>query len=366
MTAGLSLFLAGDVMLGRGIDQILAHPSDPRLHEGWITSAEGYVRLAEKRHGALPRRVGPGYVWGDLLGELDTRAPDLRIVNLETAITTSDAYEPKGINYRMHPANAEVLRAARIDACILANNHVLDWGPEGLIETLDTLDAAGIAHAGAGRNAAEAAAPLALPAAQGRLILVALGCPTSGVPLHWQPGPGSPGVAILPGDDRAAVAIVTRAAEGCQPGDILIVSVHWGSNWGHEIPLRQRRLARRLIDEAGAELVFGHSSHHPRAVEFHRGRPILYGAGDLLNDYEGIGGREEFRAELTLAWFAAFDAGGGLAALEMVPFRIARFRLNRASEVEADWLAATLARESARRGTSISRTSAGALRAAPA
>jgi poly-gamma-glutamate synthesis protein (capsule biosynthesis protein) len=366
MTAGLSLFLAGDVMLGRGIDQILADPSDPRLHEGWVTSAEGYVRLAEDQHGALPRRVAPGYVWGDLLAELDARAPDLRIVNLETAITTSDAYEAKGINYRMHPANAEVLRAARIDACILANNHVLDWGPEGLIETLDTLDALGIAHAGAGRDAAEAAAPLVLPAAQGRLILVALGCPTSGVPLHWQAGPGRPGVALLPGYDGAAAAVVARAAEGRRPGDILVVSIHWGSNWGHAIPPRQRRLARRLIDEAGAALVFGHSSHHPRAVEFRRGRPILYGAGDLLNDYEGIGGREEFRAELTLAWFAAFDAEGSLAALEMVPFRIERFRLSRATGEEADWLAATLCRESARRGTNVTRTRTGALRATPA
>ncbi len=366
MTAGLSLFLAGDVMLGRGIDQILARPSDPRLHEGWVASAGGYARLAEERHGALPRRVAPAYVWGDLLAELDARAPDQRVINLETAITTSADYEPKGINYRMHPANADVLQAARIDACILANNHVLDWGPEGLIETLDSLDALGIAHTGAGRDAAGAAAPLALPTAMGRLILVAFGCPTSGVPLPWQAGRGRPGVALLPGDDGAAVAAVASAVDGRQPGDILVVSIHWGSNWGHEIPPRQRRLARRLVDEAGADLVFGHSSHHPRAVEFHRGRPILYGAGDLLNDYEGIGGREEFRAELTLAWFFIFDAAGGLAALEMAPFRIKRFRLQRASEEEADWLTTTLSRESARRGTTIFRTRTGALRATPA
>ncbi|MDH3264678.1 MAG: CapA family protein, partial [Paracoccaceae bacterium] len=367
MTAGaLSLFLAGDVMLGRGIDQILARPSDPRLHEGWVTSAEGYVRLAEERHGALPRRVGPAYVWGDLLAELDARAPDLRIVNLETAITTSDAYEPKGINYRMRPANAGVLRAARIDACLLANNHVLDWGAAGLVETLGTLDALGIAYAGAGRDAAGAAAPLILPAPQGRLILAAFGCPTSGIPPHWQAGPGRPGVALLPGGDDAALAAVTRAAEGRRPGDILAVSNHWGSNWGHEIPPRQRRLARRLIDEAGADLVFGHSSHHPKAVEFHQGKPIVYGSGDLLNDYEGIGGREEFRAHLALAWFAAFDAAGALVSLEMVPFRIERFRLTRATEEEAAWLAATLSRESARRGTAITRSPAGAFRAAPA
>jgi poly-gamma-glutamate capsule biosynthesis protein CapA/YwtB (metallophosphatase superfamily) len=366
MSDALSVFLAGDVMLGRGIDQILAHPSDPTLHEGWVTSALGYVRLAEEKNGPLPRSVAPGYVWGDLLPELEARAPDLRVVNLETAITASDAYEPKGINYRMHPSNVGVLQAARIDACLLANNHVLDWGAEGLVETLDTLDAVRIAHAGAGRNAAEAEAPLILPAARGRLILVAFGCPTSGVPPDWQAGPGRPGVALLPAHDAAAVDAVARAGEARRPGDVLAVSIHWGSNWGHEIPARQRHLARRLIDEAAADLVFGHSSHHPRAVEFHQGKPILYGAGDLLNDYEGIGGREEFRAELTLAWFASFDADGGLATLDMVPFRIEHFRLNQATEEEAAWLAATLARESAPLGAAITHTPAGALRAAPA
>ena len=122
----VTLFLCGDVMTGRGIDQALPHPSKPRIHEGFMGSAMGYLELAERAWGPIPRPVGFSYVWGDALAELETRAPDLRIVNLETSITTSDEPWPKGINYRMHPRNAPCLSAARLDLCVLANNHVLD------------------------------------------------------------------------------------------------------------------------------------------------------------------------------------------------------------------------------------------------
>ena len=146
----VTLFLAGDVMPGRGIDRILPHPGDPRLHERHARSAELYVRLAEAAHGPVPRRGGFAYVWGEALAALRAAAPDLRIVNLETSVTTSDDAWPKGINYRMHPANVACLTAAGIDCCGLANNHVLDWGEAGLLETLATLRRAGIGSPGRG------------------------------------------------------------------------------------------------------------------------------------------------------------------------------------------------------------------------
>ncbi|TIP99701.1 MAG: CapA family protein, partial [Mesorhizobium sp.] len=88
--------------------------------------------------------VDEAYVWGDALSELDREAPDARIINLETSITTSLSLAPKGINYKMNPANIGCLAAARIDCCVLANNHVLDWDEPGLVETLDTLRLAGL------------------------------------------------------------------------------------------------------------------------------------------------------------------------------------------------------------------------------
>ena len=123
----LKLCLAGDVMCGRGIDQIMGHPGDPAIYEPWAKSAASYVDLAERRSGPIPRAVAPDYVWGDVLTDLREAAPDAFVVNLETAVTDRGSPWPgKGIQYRMHPANVDCLTAAGVDVAVLANNHVLD------------------------------------------------------------------------------------------------------------------------------------------------------------------------------------------------------------------------------------------------
>ena len=149
----ITIFLCGDVMIGRGIDQILPHPGDPALHEASVRSATTYVRLAEERTGPLAAPVGFEYVWGDALEVLARVKPDVKLVNLETSITLSgDPWEGKAVHYRMHPANVRCLTRAGIDCCVLANNHVLDWGYAGLDETVRTLERAGVKTAGAGRD----------------------------------------------------------------------------------------------------------------------------------------------------------------------------------------------------------------------
>ena len=156
----VTLFLCGDVMTGRGIDQILPHPGKPHLYEPYMRSALGYVAIAEQATGPIKQPVDFAYVWGDALAELDRVQPQARIINLETAVTAAeDAWPNKGIHYRMHPANVRCLAAAKVDCCALANNHVLDWGYRGLAETLAALRGAGIRTAGAGRDEAVAAAP---------------------------------------------------------------------------------------------------------------------------------------------------------------------------------------------------------------
>src|SRR6266496_5355514 len=150
----LRLFLCGDVMTGRGIDQALPHPVNPLLYEPYMRDAREYVALAEKAHGPIPRPLTVSYIWGDALHELERSQVDLRIVNLETAVTSAETPWPdKGIHYRMHPQNVGCLCAGRISACALANNHVLDWGYDGLSETVRSLNAAGIAYSGAGNDA---------------------------------------------------------------------------------------------------------------------------------------------------------------------------------------------------------------------
>lgn len=364
-TQSLRLFLAGDVMLGRGIDQILPHPVDPRIFEDYMTSAEGYVHLAERLNGPIPRPVGFAYVWGDLLAEDTFRRCDLRIVNLETAITTAANPEPKGINYRMHPKNTGVLTAALIDVCSIANNHMIDWGREGLVETLETLEAAGIASAGAGRHARQAAMPATLDVpGGGRVLVLAFGSPTSGIPNSWVATEDAAGINILPRTADETVASVRRQIDAIRrPGDILLVSIHWGGNWGFEIPANQRRLAHALIDAAGADIVFGHSSHHAKSIEVHAGKLILYGCGDFINDYEGIGGYERFRGDLAQAYFVQLDpVDGTLTGLEIKQYQRRKFRLNKSDAAATDWLASVLTDNSAEGSPEFLQTDAHTLR----
>jgi poly-gamma-glutamate synthesis protein (capsule biosynthesis protein) len=354
----LRLCLGGDVMTGRGIDQILAHPGDAGLREAWVESALAYVRLAEAANGPIPKPVSDTYLWGDALEMLAKPAPDLFIVNLETTITTSADWEPKGINYRMHPANVGCLTAAGIDCCVLANNHVLDWGREGLRETLAALDAAGIVHAGAGRDADAAWTPAVLVVpGKARVLVFAVGLESSGIPRDWAAGAGRPGVARLDALDDAAVArFAERLRAQRRPGDLVVVSIHWGGNWGYGIAAEQRAFARALVERADVDVIHGHSSHHPLGFEVHRGRPILYGCGDLINDYEGIRGYEAYRGDLGLLWFLDLDLEaerGQLRALTMAPLRRRRLRLERAGPEAAGWLRAVLDRESRAGGVRV-------------
>jgi poly-gamma-glutamate synthesis protein (capsule biosynthesis protein) len=117
-----------------------------------------------------------------------------------------------------------------------------------------------------------------------------------------------------------------------------VASIHWGTNWGYEVPPAHVRFARRLVD-GGVDVVHGHSSHHPRPIEVYRNRLILYGCGDFINDYEGILGHEEYRPDLTLMYFPTFDAiSGELRDLRMTPMQLRKLRLNRAAPEDARWL----------------------------
>jgi poly-gamma-glutamate synthesis protein (capsule biosynthesis protein) len=343
-----SLFLCGDVMTARGIDQILPYSVDPELHEPYATSALDYLRLAERAHGAIPRPVDFGYIWGDALAEWDRCAPDLRIANLETSLTTRDDWQRgKGIHYRMHPANAPVLAAAGFDCCVLANNHVLDWGVAGLAETLHTLDRAGIETAGAGRDRAEAEAPALMSTARGRVLVFAFGTQSSGIAADWGASAGQPGVNLLADLSAATLRRVAAKVNAARrPGDVVVASIHWGGNWGYAVPAAHRDFAHGLIEQCAVDVVHGHSSHHPLGIEVYRGRPILYGCGDFINDYEGISGHEAYRGDLSLMYFLSLDpANGRLSRLWMVPMQMRRFRLQRASEQDARWLCEVLDRE---------------------
>jgi poly-gamma-glutamate synthesis protein (capsule biosynthesis protein) len=267
----------------------------------------------------------------------------------------------------MQPQNLPVLTAADIDCGVLANNHVLDWGRPGLVETLMALGRAGIASAGAGPDAQAAAAPARLTAPAlpdgGRVLIFAVGVGSSGIPAAWTATAEQAGVNRI-GDlsDAVADSIAERIHSVRAPADLTLLSIHWGGNWGYAIPEGHRRFAHRLIDSGTVDAIHGHSSHHPLGIEVHRGRPILYGCGDLLNDYEGIGGYDWLRPDLGLMYFTTHAVGSGqLLRMEAVPMRIERLRLNRATRQDSQWLRERLAHESDRFGVSVGLRDDGAL-----
>jgi len=351
----ITIFFAGDVMTGRGIDQILPYPSKPGIHESYVKSAQGYVELMEKHSGAINKPAEYSYVWGDALDIFTKIKPDLKIVNLETSITTSEDYwKGKGINYRMSPANIEVLKTAGLDFVSLANNHVLDWGYDGLRETIEILDSAGIKHSGAGldKSRAEKPAVFDIPN-KGKVIIFSLGSIDSGIPHSWKATSGKPGVNLIDKFSETRINEIGKQIEEIsKPEDLVVLSIHWGTNWGYSIPEEHRNFAHRLIDTAGVDIVHGHSSHHPGGVEVYKGKLVIYGAGDLINDYEGISGYENFRDDLSLMYFVTLNSTN-VMDIRMVPMQIRKFSLMRAGKEDSNWLFNTMRKESNKLGTKV-------------
>jgi poly-gamma-glutamate synthesis protein (capsule biosynthesis protein) len=353
----LTLLLSGDVMLGRGVDQILPHPGNPTLYEQQVRDARVYVNLAIRANGSIPQPVDWSWPWGEALELFEDSGCDARIINLETSITTSDDYVPgKAVHYRMNPANSQALTAVQPDVCILANNHVLDFGRRGLLETLDVLSAADLPTAGAGRSLPEAQSPAIIPIRKtgGRVLIFAFGSPSSGIPYEWAATDNTPGVHVIPAlSDAAADELCRRIRQARQSGDLTIVSAHWGSNWGYRVAADQIRFAHRLVD-GGVHLVHGHSSHHPRPIEIYRGKLILYGCGDLVDDYEGIRGHEQYRHDLRLLYLPRLNPiSGELVELRMAPLQARQMRLHRASHPDTVWLRTVLSKASRRFGSRI-------------
>ena len=357
MAQPITLFMCGDVMTGRGIDQVLPHPGDPTLHEPYMESAEGYVELAVTANGPIPRPVNFSYIWGEALKELERVAPDLRIMNLETSITKSDEYwRGKEVLYRMNPENIFCLTAANIDYVALANNHVLDWGYSGLKETLETLKKGKIRYSGAGENLKEAETPAVMEIkGKGRVLVFSFGSETSGIRFSWGASANKPGVNLLSDYSEKTVEYIKETILAMkQPEDIVVASIHWGGNWGYAISKEQTEFAHKLLDRAGVDLIHGHSSHHVKGLEVYRDKLIIYGCGDFLNDYEGISGHKSFRDDLGLMYFVSLEPSTGKhVKLEMTPTQIKQLRVNRASRADALWLRDVLNREGKKFGTRV-------------
>ncbi len=301
----IHLALVGDVMLGRLVNEALQH---------------------------LP----PAYPWGDTLPLF--QSADVRVCNLECVLAdrgTPWSATPKVFHFRSDARNVAVLQAAGITAVSLANNHTLDFGEEALFEMLQVLDAAGIHHAGAGRTLAEASQAAVVEVHGLRIGLLAF---TDNEP-PWAATADCPGVWYVPIDvhDRRARQLFERIRQIKPSVDVLIVSAHWGPNWGYAPPATHPSFGRALID-AGADLVVGHSGHVFRGIERYQGRAILYCLGDFIDDYavDPIERNDQ-------SCIASLEIDGNtLLSLRLYPTTIQKCQARLATGDEADAIAAKL------------------------
>ncbi len=296
--------LAGDVMLGRLVDRhILGDPASD-----------------------------PGYVWGETLPLW--RRMDLRMANLECVIATSgEPWEPKVFHFRARPRAVEVLQAAGLHLVSLANNHVLDFGPEALRECLSLLRRSSIQTAGAGGTVEGAAAPAFLSAGGVTTAVIAI---TDGEP-QWEAVLDRPGINYVRCDHRGLQEPYRQRVEEALGrakaiAQFVIVSAHVGPNWGPPTP-QMHALAHMLID-FGADLYWGHSNHTVQGIELYRGRSVLYGSGDFVDDY-AVDLHE--RNDLSCFFEVCVD-GAQVTRLLLHPVRITGFQVNLATGEDLRWM----------------------------
>ncbi|PSQ15080.1 poly-gamma-glutamate biosynthesis protein [Halobacteriales archaeon QS_8_69_26] len=309
MARSVRIGLVGDVMLGRNVD-----------------------RRATTRD--------PEAVWGDLLDRL--RSLDGLLVNLECCLSTrgekwSETYRP--FHFRASPDWAtEALAAAGVDFACLANNHLMDYGEVALRDTLETLDEAGIAHAGAGETMREAARPAVFEVGDLTVAAVAF---TDNIP-EYAAGPSSPGVARVEADlsDRESRETVTRALDAARESDpaLLVASVHLGPNMVAE-PDPERRAFAQWLAESGVDVVHGHSAHVFQGVEVYDGRTILHDAGDFVDDYAVD---EDFRNDRSFLFEMEVTPDGRPLELRLVPIQIADCAVHRPDDRCVEWCCETM------------------------
>lgn len=246
----MKILFVGDVMLGRTVNVILKHnPSE--------------------------------FLWGDTLPIL--KNADFKICNLECVI--SDIGEPwpnKAFNFQTDPKNVKVLKIADFSPISLANNHSLDFGTQALEQSLNILKQSLINFAGAGVDSIEASMPAIEDGKKNFLGMIAF---TDNEP-DWEAKENSPGIFYVPIDleEPRAKNLFRLVKRTKKQVGVLVVSAHWGPNWGYEPPKEHIDFAHALID-AGADIIYGHSAHVFRGIEIYQGKPILYPTGNFIDDY---------------------------------------------------------------------------------
>ena len=306
----MKIALTGDIMLGRLVDCYLVQDFG----------------------------VAPPAIWGDVLPLLSSA--DLRLGNLECVISTKgQKWNPsiKPFHFRTHPRAIEFLQAAQFHCVSLANNHILDFGPEALLECLALLDRGHIAHVGAGRQLSEAQTPVFLKSPVGQVAVIAL---TDNEPA-WEATMSQSGTnfidynseGIIPPYDIRIKKVIGQAR---RTASLVIVSAHVGPNWGPP-SVELQKMAHQLVD-MGVDIFWGHSNHTPQGLEIYKGKPILYSTGDFVDDY-AVDPLE--RNDLSFL-FLVETSYRKIVRVRLYPVAIENFRVRRANGSETSFLQKTM------------------------
>lgn len=342
----LQLLVLGDVMLGRLVDQIFpkrVHNPEEYRHAHMLM-ARNPAKIDELR------QKGHKYVWGDLLPIFEKA--DLRIINLETSVTDSSKKWPqKAFNYRMHPDNLKCLQEANIEYCSLANNHTLDFSEEGLFDTIKSLNDRGIKWAGVGKNRDEAFRPAILSCLGMKIACFSFADHYD----MWEATDTKPGINFIDVENYTSKDIESikkkmKTYQEDEKVDLTIVSIHWGSNYCWIPSNKFRSFAHELIDACQVDIIHGHSSHHVQGIEIYKGKPILYGCGDFVDDYAVD---DAYRNDLGFAYILDINkTSHNVESIQLVPTKIQFFQAStEMPKYDKKWLLNTMTTLSAKFGT---------------
>lgn len=307
----LTIGIVGDVMLGRTLNTVI--------------SKRGY-----------------DYPWGNVLPLM--KGTDLNLINLETCLTKSENKVVKTFNFKASPDKVNALLSAQITVANLANNHILDFNIEGLLETVATLDKAGIKHMGAGKNLEKATAPVVVHQKGIRLGFLGL---TDNEP-EWKAN-GGPGTNYVNLHVQKEKDNVLRAIEKLRKEvDFVVVSIHWGPNMREKPASTFVHFAHAMID-CGAHVIHGHSAHILQGIESYNKNLILYDTGDFVDDYVVD---PDLRNDLS-AFFVVQISQSGVLHLQVIPVRIAQYQVNLAEKEDKEWVILRMQNLSADFGTVI-------------
>lgn len=283
------------------------------------------------------------YVWGNVLPLL--QGHDLNVANLETTLTKSTGAVPKVFNYKSDPRNVRALVEGNIQVVNLANNHILDFGVEGLKDTLHSLNSAGILHVGAGMNLVEARKPVIVERNGLKIGIIGF---TDNEP-GWAANDQQPGVNYF---NVSQLQKVQYEITQLKPRvDVVIVSLHWGGNWATAPSHEFQAFARALV-HSGVNIIHGHSAHIPQGIEMYNDALIMYSTGDFVDDY-AVDPAPELRNDRSFLFVVQCTATG-VQRLQLVPVIIKDMQVTIADGVDAVESLQLMINRSLQMGTQLS------------